>query len=83
MHRSGVCSPFSLFVLEFIEFAQNIDRNPDMVIRESINRVGVMQQNVGIKNVVLDACSTPIKRIRQTRLTWLFNRLLKQSGLIF
>ncbi len=54
-----------------------------MVIRESINGVGVMQQNVCIKNVVLDACSTPIKRIRQTRLTWLFNRLLKQSGLIF
>ena len=68
MHRSGVCSSFSLFVLEFIQLAQNIDRDPDMVIREPINGMRVMQQNVRIQNIVLDAGSGPVWRVRRTRL---------------
>ena len=83
MNGTRVCSALGLFILEFIQLTQHIDRNPDMVIRKSINGMGVMQQNVCIKNVVLDACFTPIERIRQTRPTCLFDRFLKEAGLIF
>ncbi len=63
MHGSGVCSSFGLFVLEFIELAQDIDWDPDMVVGEPVNGMRVMQQNVRIENIVLDASSGAVLRV--------------------
>ena len=52
-----------------------------MVIRESIDAVGVMEQYIRVENVILHACS--VEWFRQTRPVGLFSRLLEQSGLFF
>ena len=36
-----------------------------MVIREPIHGMGVVQQNIRIKNIVFDACPVAIKRVRR------------------
>src|ERR1700757_3587621 len=53
-----------------------------MVIRESVDGVRVMQQNVRIENVVLDTRSSAVEWFRRRRSARLFGRVLKQSGLI-
>ena len=52
-----------------------------MVIRESIDAVGVMEQYIRVENVILSACS--VEWFRQARPVGLFSRLLEQSGLVF
>jgi len=61
MDGSSVGTAFVLLVFEFVQFTQHVDRDPDMIIREPINGMGVMQQNVRIQNIVLDVCSTAIE----------------------
>ena len=54
MNRTSVRSSLGLFVLELVCLAEHVDRNPDVIIGEPIDGMGIMQQNIGIKNVVLD-----------------------------
>ena len=54
-----------------------------MVIREPVNGMRVMQQNVRIENIVLDAGSGAVERVGLTRSARLLGRFLKQSGLLF
>ena len=63
VHRSGVRSAFVLFVLELVQLAQDVDRDPNMIIRESVNGMGIVEQNIRIKNVVLDRCPVPVERL--------------------
>ena len=83
MHGSGVGTAFVLFVFEVVQFALHVDRDPDMIIGEPINGMGIVQQNISIQNIVLDACSVAIQRFRCAGKARLFGRFLKQSGLIF
>jgi len=61
MNRSCVRTTLGLFVLEFIQFAQDIDWDPNVVVCEPVNRVWIVQQYIGIKNVVLDVCPAAIE----------------------
>ena len=83
MHGSRICTPFRLLILELVKFAQNIDRNPDMVVRESINGMRIMQEDVCINDIILDAGLAPIGRLRRTPAVALLRRIVKKPGLIF
>jgi hypothetical protein len=52
-----------------------------MVVGESVDAVGVMEQDVGVENIILNAGS--VQWFRQARPVGLFSRLLEQSGLLF
>jgi hypothetical protein len=54
VNGAGIGSALGLFVLKLVGFAEHIDRDPDVVIGKSINGMGIMQQYVRIKNVILD-----------------------------
>ena len=54
-----------------------------MVVREPVNGEGIVQQDIRIKDVVLDVGPVAIDRIRGKQSSGLFNRFLEQSGLIF
>src|SRR5260221_12527438 len=60
MDGPGVGAALSLFVLEFVHFAEHLDRNPDMVVGKPIDRMGVVQQDVGIENVILNMAATTV-----------------------
>ena len=83
MHGSRICTPFRLFILELVKFAQNIDRNPDMIVREPINGMRVVQEDVGIKNIILDAGLASVGGLRRTQAVTLLRRIVKKPGLIF
>src|SRR6516164_1035425 len=83
MHGSRICTPFRLLIVELVKFAQNIDRNPDMVVRESINGMRIMQEDVCINDIILDAGLAPIGRLRRTPAVALLRRIVKKPGLIF
>jgi hypothetical protein len=54
VNRAGIGSSLGLFILKLVGFAEHIDGDPDVVIGKSINGMGIMQQYVRIKNVILD-----------------------------
>jgi hypothetical protein len=60
--RTSVCSPFGLFVLELVGLAEHVDRDPDVIVGKPIHGMGIMQQNIGIKNVVLDLAAMTVPR---------------------
>ena len=62
MDRPSVCAPLGLFVLELVGFAEHVDRDPNVIIGKPIDGMGIMQQNIGIKNVILDLAAMPIPR---------------------
>ena len=83
MHGSRICAPFRLLILEFVKFAQNIDRNPNMVVRKPIDGMRVMQEDVCINDIILDTGLAPIGRLRRTQAVALLRRIVKKPGLIF
>ena len=77
--RACVCSPLGLFVLELVGLTEHVDRDPNVIIGKSIDGMGIMQQNIGIKNIVLDLAGMTVPR------TGLYNgwpgRFLKEPRL--
>ena len=66
MHRAGVGAAFGLLVLEFIELAQDIDGNPDVVLREALDAGRVVQEDIRVEDVIFPGGGMP------ARLRWLF-----------
>jgi len=53
VHGAGIGASFRLLVLEFIELAEDIHRNPHMVFIEALDAGGVVQEHIRIEDVVL------------------------------
>src|ERR1700747_1835299 len=62
MDCPGVGVALSLFVLEFVHFAEHLDRNPDVIVGKPIDGMGVVQQDIGIENVILNVTATTVPR---------------------
>ena len=60
MDGASVRSPLGLFVLEFVSLAEHIDGDPNVIFGKSIDGMGIMQENIGIKNIVLDLAAMPV-----------------------
>ena len=54
-----------------------------MIVRESIDRVRVMQKDVCVDDIILDSGVAPIGRLRRTQAMDLLRRIVKKPGLIF
>ena len=48
MHFAGIGAALSHLVLEAVQFAQDIDRNADVMLGKAVNAGGIVQQDVGI-----------------------------------
>ena len=78
-----ICASFRLFILELVQFAQDVDWDPNMVVRKSIHRMWVVQQDVCINHVIFDARLAAIGWLRHARVTDVLSRIVKKPGLIF
>ena len=54
-----------------------------MVVCESINGMRVMQKDVCINDIILDAGVAPIGRLGRPQAVALLRRIMKKPGLIF
>ena len=50
MHLTGVRAAFGHLVFEAVQFAQDIDRNADVVLGKAVDAGGIVQQDVGVEN---------------------------------
>ena len=55
MRRAGIGAALGLFVFKFVQFAEHIHGNPDVVFGETLDAGRIVQEDVGIENVVF-AC---------------------------
>jgi hypothetical protein len=60
MDSPSIGAALRLFVLEFVHFAEHFDRNPDMIVGKPIDGMGVVQQDIRIKNIILNEAATPV-----------------------
>ena len=51
--RARVLAQLGRFALEPVDLLDDLDRQQDVVIVELEQRIGVVQQNIGIKDVIL------------------------------
>ena len=50
---AGVLAQFGGFALEAVDFLDDLNRQEDVVLLELEQRIGVMEQDIGIKDVIL------------------------------
>ena len=50
---AGVLAEFGGLPLEAVDFLNDLNRQEDVVVLELEQRIGVMEQDIGVKNVVL------------------------------
>ncbi len=61
MHGAGIGAALGLFVLEFVELAEDIDGNPDVVVRKALDAGGIVQQDVRVENVIFPRGCEPAR----------------------
>jgi hypothetical protein len=54
MDGAGICAALGLLVLEFIELGEDLHGDPDMVFLETLEGEGIVEEDVGIEDEVLD-----------------------------
>ena len=52
-NRSRILPQLGGFALEAIDFFNHLDRQQDIILLKAEQRIGIVQQHVGIKNIVL------------------------------
>ncbi len=50
---AGILAEFGGFALEAVDLLDDLDGQEDVVILELEQGIGVMEQNIGVKNVIL------------------------------
>ncbi len=53
MDAAGIATAFGLLVLELVEFAQDLQRNADVVVREAIEAIGIVKEDIRVEDEVL------------------------------
>ena len=56
MDGAGIGSALGLLVLEFIELREDFHGDPDVVFLETLEGEGIVEEDVGIEDEVLDGC---------------------------
>ena len=54
-NRAGVAAQLGGFALEPVNLLDHLDGDEDMIVREIKNGVGIVEEDIGIKNVVFHA----------------------------
>jgi len=52
-NKAGILAEFGGFALKAVNLLDDLDRQENMVILEIEERIGVMEQDVGVENVIL------------------------------
>jgi hypothetical protein len=53
-NRTGILSTLGGLPLEFVDFLEDLDGDKDVVVLKAEDRVGVVNQDVRVENVILD-----------------------------
>ncbi len=56
MNRAGICPALGLLVLELVQFREDLDGDPDVIILEALEGEGVVEEHIGIQHEVLYSC---------------------------